>query len=366
MNRKTFYLLIAAIWGSLLIANAQDAKPEMKFDSKEHDFGTFKEENGNVSYSFEFINTGKQPIIINQVRSSCGCTSPEWSKEPIAPGRKGFVKATFDPKNRPGPFNKSITVTANTNPAITILRINGNVIEREKTVADIYPREMSGLRLVNNHLSFTKVKNTEVKETSMEVYNDSDRSIKIGFKKVPAHLSIKMVPETLEPKQKGKIVAFYDASKKGDWGFVIDYLDLIVNQESNPANRFTVSAEIVEDFTSATKGDLTNCPKVDFNNDVFDFGEITQGEKAEYTFIMKNSGKSDLIIRKTKASCGCTAIAPSSSLVKAGGETEIKVVFNSNGKRGRQNKLITVITNDPVNSTKQLRVTGNVVMPKVN
>ena len=369
MSRKMIFLLVFAICGSTFLVhaqNAQKAKPVMKFDSKQHDFGTFKEEKGKVAYSFEFVNTGDRPIIINQVRSSCGCTSPAWSKKPVPPGQKGFVKATFDPKNRPGPFNKSITITANTNPAITILRIKGKVIEREKTVADLYPRKMMGLRMANNHMSVTKVKNTEIKETSVEVYNDSEEPILIGFKRMPSHLNIKMVPEKLEPKQKGKIIASYDASKKNDWGFVIDYLDLLINQQHKPGQRLTVSATITEDFTKLSDTEKANAPKVEFDEKVFDFGQLTQGEKAEHVFTMKNNGKSDLIIRKTRATCGCTAIAPITKVIKAGEETEIKVVFNSRGKRGRQNKLITVITNDPSESSVRLRVTGNVVMPKIN
>ena len=366
MNRKMIFLLVVAICSSMLLVNAQNAKPVMKFDSKVHDFGTFKEEDGKLAYSFEFVNAGNQPIIINQVRSSCGCTSPDWSKQPVAPGKKGFIKATFDPKNRPGPFNKSITITANTNPAITILRIKGNVIAREKTVADLFPRIMNGLRLRNNHLSLTKVRNTEVKRGEMEVYNDSNEPITIGFKRMPAHIKIKMEPATLQPKKKGKIVAYYDASKKNDWGFVVDYMDLLVNQKHRPGQRLTVSANIIEDFTRLTDAEKQVAPQVEFKEKVFDFGDLTQGENAEHVFKMKNNGKSDLIIRKTKATCGCTAIAPKSKIVKAGEETEIKVVFNSRGKRGRQNKLITVITNDPIHSSVQLRVRGNVIMPNIN
>jgi len=365
MSRKMIFLL-AAIWGGSLFATAQNAKPVMKFESKEYDFGTFKEEQGKVSYSFEFTNTGKQPIIINQVRSSCGCTTPDWSKQPVAPGQKGYIKATFNPKNRPGPFNKSVTVTANTNPAISILRIRGSVIARVKTIKDLYPREMAGLRLTNNHLSFTKVKNTEIKEASLDVYNESDGEITLGFKRMPAHLNIKMVPEKLQAKQKGKIVATYDARKKSDWGFVIDYLDVLINGQYKPGQRLTVSANIVEDFTALSDAEKVKAPKIEFPEKVFDFGQLTQGEKANHTFILKNSGKTDLIIRKTKASCGCTAIVPSTKIIKAGEKTELKIVFNSRGKRGRQNKLITVITNDPSESEVRLRVTGNVIMPKLN
>jgi hypothetical protein len=93
---------------------------------------------------------------------------------------------------------------------------------------------------------------------------------------------------------------------------------------------------------------------------VFDFGEITEGDKVKYTFNITNNGNSDLIIRRVKASCGCTAVNPSKNIVKNGEKTELNVVFNSKGKRGRQNKSITVITNDPKQPTTILRVTGNV------
>ena len=225
---------------------------------------------------------------------------------------------------------------------------------------------MAGLRLTNNHLSFTKVKNTEIKEASLDVYNESDGEITLGFKRMPAHLNIKMVPEKLQAKQKGKIVATYDARKKSDWGFVIDYLDVLINGQYKPGQRLTVSANIVEDFTALSDAEKVKAPKIEFPEKVFDFGQLTQGEKANHTFILKNSGKTDLIIRKTKASCGCTAIVPSTKIIKAGEKTELKIVFNSRGKRGRQNKLITVITNDPSESEVRLRVTGNVIMPKLN
>ncbi|MGZ2370855.1 DUF1573 domain-containing protein [Ancylomarina sp. YFZ004] len=363
--RFFYFLLIGLVFSSFGLS-AQKTKPVMEYGSKTHDFGTIKEETGKQVYSFEFVNKGTSPIIIQNVRSSCGCTSPNWSKAPVAPGQKGFIKATFDPKNRPGPFNKSITVTANTNPSISILRIKGAVTARVKTVQDSFPRLMAGLRMTSNHLPFTKVKNNEIKEATLEVYNDTDSFMTVAFRRMPTHLNIKLVPEKIAPKSRAKIVAVYDASKKRDWGFVTDYLDLLINGKFAPRNRLTISANITEDFARLSDKDLAKAPKLEFEEKVFNFGELSQGEKAEHTFIMKNTGKSDLLIRKTKASCGCTAISPQSKIIKAGESTELKVVFNSRGKRGRQNKRITVITNAPTNSTVDLRVMGNVVMPKVN
>jgi len=363
---RFFHVLLVGFILSSFGVIAQNAKPVVEFESKIHDFGTLKEENGKQVYSFEFVNKGASPIIIQNVRSSCGCTSPDWSKAPVAPGQKGFIKATFDPKNRPGPFNKSITVTANTNPSISILRIKGNVTARVKTVQDSFPRMMAGLRMRSNHLPFTKVKNNEIKEAMLEVYNDTDSVMTVSFRRTPAHLNIKLVPDKIAPKKRAKIVAVYDASKKHDWGFVTDYLDVMVNGKFAPRNRLTVSAEIKEDFDNLSEKQLAEAPKLEFEEKVFNFGELTQGEKAEHLFIMKNTGKSDLVIHKTKASCGCTALSPQSKIIKAGESSELKVVFHSRGKRGRQNKRITVITNAPTTSSVDLRVMGNVVMPKVN
>ena len=76
-----------------------------------HDFGAVKQ-NQPASYSFEIKNTGKAPLIISNVEAQCGCTTPEWTKTPIAPGKTGFVKATFNAA-AVGPFNKSVFVKSN-------------------------------------------------------------------------------------------------------------------------------------------------------------------------------------------------------------------------------------------------------------
>ena len=83
------------------------------------------------------------------------------------------------------------------------------------------------------------------------------------------------------------------------------------------------------------------------DNPEFQFGKINQGEKVEHTYVLTNSGKSDLHIRKVNASCGCTAVQPDKNVIAPGESVNIKTVFNSAGKVGNQNKTVTIITNDP-------------------
>lgn len=101
----------------------------VKFETLEYDFGKIKEKGGSVSFTFNFKNTGTTPIAIDGVHASCGCTTPEWSKDPIAPGASGFVKATYDPLNRIGIFDKTVTVHSNGNPGDVILHIKGEVLK---------------------------------------------------------------------------------------------------------------------------------------------------------------------------------------------------------------------------------------------
>ena len=95
--------------------------PVMEWADVEHDFGTIKE-GDKVTYVYKFKNTGAVPLIIETVRPSCGCTAPNWSKEPIPVGGTGEVEVVFDSKGKPNAQNKTVTVTANTWPQSTVLR----------------------------------------------------------------------------------------------------------------------------------------------------------------------------------------------------------------------------------------------------
>ena len=100
--------------------------PAFAFENTDHDFGTINE-GDVVEYSFKFKNTGDAPLIIQSAQPSCGCTVPDWTKEPIPVGGEGYVKAKFDSKGKPNIQNKTITVTANTWPKQTMLKFKAMV-----------------------------------------------------------------------------------------------------------------------------------------------------------------------------------------------------------------------------------------------
>jgi hypothetical protein len=112
------------------MANAQDAgAPAATIAAAEEvfDFGDIKESAGSVTHTFVVKNDGDAPLVITKVLPTCGCTSPDWTKEPIAKGAKGEIKVTFDPNGRPGPFNKTVNVFSNGKRGALVLIIKGNV-----------------------------------------------------------------------------------------------------------------------------------------------------------------------------------------------------------------------------------------------
>lgn len=123
----TLSLAIAAIFAvNSTIAQEVVDGAQIEFEKTLHDYGTI-EHNGNGVYEFVFTNTGNQPLMISNAKGSCGCTVPEWPKEPIAPGATGVIKVKYDTK-RPGQFSKSVTLTSNAvNSPTMVIRIKGTV-----------------------------------------------------------------------------------------------------------------------------------------------------------------------------------------------------------------------------------------------
>jgi hypothetical protein len=125
---KQIILVFMALLLATSIASAQDeAGAALSVSEDSHDFGTIKESGGKVSHAFVIKNEGSQPLVITRVIASCGCTSPQWTAEPIAPGKTGEVLVTYDPQGRPGPFAKTVSIYSNGKRGSQVVTIRGEV-----------------------------------------------------------------------------------------------------------------------------------------------------------------------------------------------------------------------------------------------
>ncbi len=111
--------------------------PEITFEKELIDMGTYNQHDDESSRcEFVFTNTGKEPLIIEKAKGSCGCTVPEWPKEPIAPGETAVIKINYDEK-RVGPYTKSITITSNAKTSPKTVKVKGKIIPNESSNSPI-------------------------------------------------------------------------------------------------------------------------------------------------------------------------------------------------------------------------------------
>jgi hypothetical protein len=326
----------------------------MQFSKTRHDFGTINESNGDVSHTFTFKHVGKSPLVIQNVETSCGCTSPEWTKEPVQPGKTGVVKATFNPVGRVGHFEKKLTVKTNLGTAD--LYITGLVEAKVLTVEEQYPFSVDNLRLKNGTLELYRILSTASKTEQLEMINTGTTPLVVNFENVPAHISIVAEPVSVPAGSKGIVKCTYNAAKKKDFGITVDEVTVRVK---NLKNTLKIRANIEEDFSKLTPAELEKAPVLKTDNANSQFNTIKKGDKFTGTFEIKNEGKTDLIIRKISSDCDCVKASVDTQTVKPGKMATLKLELTASST-GSKLYSTTVFTNAPKQREKIFYMSGTV------
>ncbi len=335
---------------------AQQAEP-ISFLETTYDFGKVNESDGPIIHEFSFKNNSKEPIQIIGVQASCGCTTPSWTKVPILPGEMGQIQAQYDPTNRPGGFNKSLTVTTNLAEPLK-LYIRGEVIPKTKSINEELGTEIGALRLKYATFNMGKVYiNKEVSQQEFRVYNQSDKPVTFLDKyDAPKYIQLAFEPKVLVAKSEGVIKVSYDGSLKNDYGFMNDGVTFYTNESGeNAAKQVSVFATILEYFGALSQEEVMKAPRVSINENTHDFGRVKQGNVVTKEFILTNNGVSDLLIRKVSPNCTCLKGTLDKEKIKSGKSATLTVSFDPDDRRGNQQKSITIYSNDPRSSA--LRVT---------
>ena len=348
---KRFIFLLVALMPVLVFAQ----KAKIDFTTTSHNFGTINENAGKATFDFSFKNTGNVPLILTNVRAGCGCTTPVWSREPVAPGQTGSIKVAFDPRNRPGAFVKSITVNSNASNSVVSLTIRGNVTRKPLGPYDQYKFNIGALKLTSNTINLGAINNNQVLERKIEVINSENKPARLQVISEHPHLTVSVSPTTLTKDQKATISIKYDATKKNDWGFVTDKIQLQVNDKTT--GDITVAATISEDF-SHYNGNFEKAPAISLSETEYTLNDLDKNSTYTHEFPIQTIGKSELVIRKIKTSDSNLSVTASRDTVKPGK----KIKVNLSVKTGNAQKLIKIIqftTNDPHNPIMTYKLIGN-------
>ncbi len=341
-------------------AFGQLAEP-LYFREKTHDFGDIKEEDGLAVFEFTITNRSVRPVSILSVKPSCGCTTPDWTKGQIAPGTTGFIKASYDPKGRPGYFNKSLTVTTDWDGVPLVLQIKGNVINPVKANdPSSFLVTKGSLHFKSSSFNFDKVFiNREPATASFPVRNASKDTIHFSGVVVPNYFKA-TTPQRLAANETAFIKITFDAKLKGQYGFVSENIEIKTDDKEMPEKSFSVYATVEEYFPKLTESELASAPVLSLSANVIKFGNVKAGVVLDREIKITNTGKKELTIRHAQSNCSCLTVTPGLRMLKPGQETSVKISMNTQGRTGPQNKSVTIYSNDPQNPVQRITFTAGV------
>ena len=347
----------------LCVSFAAMSQAVLKFEETEHDFGKIYEKDGDVRHDFTFTNDGDSVLIITNVRASCGCTTPSWTKTPVEPGKSGKISVKYSTRNRPGKFEKIINVASNDPRGSARLTITGTVEGRPRTIQDDYPYSVAnGLRIVDRNLVLGTMPRGKTTVESVGIANGGKQPVQIGIdgSSLPAWLTVKPAKTTLAPGERSEIQLTFDASKADLWGKFQPQFGLIVNGQKQP-DPVKMSVIFVEDFSTVSRTALKMAPRADYSSFFYHFSDQPQGKTLTREFQITNGGQSDLIIRHIGPTSSRIKAKIDKTVIRPGDTATLTVTLDSKGVTGRLGEGVTIVTNDPARPARDIRVLANIV-----
>lgn len=353
MSLRKITALAVLLWLLCPTVSAQ-----VRWLGQEHDFGAFNEDDGKVRTEFRFVNESARPVSIKMVRSSCGCTVPEYSHKPIQQGDTASITAVYNPTGRPGRFSKSLVAYLD-DGSQERLHIKGVVIGAQNTLRSRFPIEAGPVRLRSRIVPFGAVKSGKLKSQFVDVYNASAEPVVPRWKDVPPYLRITAAHDTVAPGEQGVYSMVFTSWNRIPYGILTDSITFEV-PGAEPV-KVEIAAIIEEDFSGLSEKQLADAPRISLSTDMLDFGDFTPASgPLTREFTVTNNGRSDLILRRVyTGDPGFTVKLPKSLKIKKGKSAKVSVTFNPEGfASGLLNARLQVIANDPERPLTTVRLVG--------
>lgn len=328
-----------------------ESKPGIYYREREHNFGELQENIHFATHRFEFVNRTPKPVVVNRVESSCGCTAPSWSSEPVAPGEKGYIEARYETTNRLGKFDKTLTVYTNSpHTPISYLAIKGDVLRPVEPKSSYVPPSVGRLDFDKYQISFEPLLDNQTAMKEIKVNNQSAYSSQLFLvapENIPKYAKI-VYPKSLEPNEIGRIQIAIDGKVAPGYGFGSFEIALQSNAPGSTITLITVSYVRSQHFPQLNKKQLKHAAKMLVEPTSFDFGSQSgSGGFLNGSFLLKNAGKEPLEIKQINPDCPCISVTDFPRTIAAGQEVEMKFKFDTVTKTGSKGIGIRLITNDP-------------------
>lgn len=365
MKRLSFILYSLFFCAACMVAQNG---ARISADELTYNFGTIAEVDGLASHTFEIKNTGDGPLVITRVTASCGCTQPEWTKQPIAPGKTGNVKVTYNPKGRPGPFYKTISIFSNGKKGSYTLAIKGNVTPKQLSPVLIFPYSIGDLKMQTKTILYSSIRPDETLGEKISVKNEGKTTLTIHKGKTPHYLTVDIRPTQLAPGEVGEITLLLSAKDVKRKGRITADIPLTIESigHKEAEGKVHVAANIIDNFGKLTAAEKAQAPVAQLSGTLLDFGKLPDkgsfipliGGKVTGTVDVTNTGKSPLIIHSITCDDERVDISGGKKEIKPGVTATFKISVRPREIKTKLEALVNIVCNDPNGPVRLIKVTA--------
>ena len=306
--------------------------------------------------------------MIHNVISSCGCTTPEWTREPVKPGATGTIQATFSNDQGPYPFDKTLTVYVGVGATSldrpVVLRLRGVSHEKKKDLDELFTTHIGALGLRKTETSIGYLDQGVVKSDQMQVANLSKSELTVATQTVSPGLSVTVTPNPIPARSMARLTYVVNPAEMGRtaWGRQQYEATFLLNGKAYP-DKMAVTGVIKDNFEKWTKEQIERAGVPVVDRSYFEFGEVRKGTVVTASYSIRNKGKEPLVIHHVDGQGVAVAVQTKLPLtVKPGGKAEVKVKLDTGALEytGEVIEVLTVISNAPSKPILNLFITGNV------
>lgn len=302
-----------------------------------------------VTTEFKLKNEGNRPLLISQVKKSCGCTAVEYPTRSIAAGEEFTVKMTYDAKQM-GTFFKQLLLYSNAGDPY-MLTMQGRVVEQVTDFAGNYDYMLGDLKSDAQDIEFDDVNKGDRPMQRIHIFNPTEQVMEPVVMHLPAYLSAQVSPSRLAPHRAGEVAIVLDSKKLRDFGLnqTSVYLGGRMGDKVSSDKEITVSAVLLPDFDDMTPAQKQAAPKAKLSTANLDLGTFGGKKKLKGEVLITNEGKSELDIRSMQMFTVGLQVSLNKSKIQPGETAKLKVTaVAADLKNGRSKKpRILIITNDP-------------------
>lgn len=327
--------------------------------AKHYDFGLMKEAAGPKEGNVAFVNMGPDEVVVTDAKPSCGCTGVFFPDEPISPGDTAVISFVYNPKGRPGKFDKSIRVYIGENEVHRI-GISGNVLGTPESLSLFYPVEAGSLRLSEPSVGGGEMTHGSTHTFFVNVYNQAPDSISPVVECSDPALTVSLSEPRLGPGDIASLSFFFNSRKVAETGDVEIPVTLRSDSESEDTLIIPFRIRVTPDFSRLSTEEVDRGPRCYVAPSTIDLG-IVGAARHEFSFLIENQGKSPMRVIRISSPTGQPKIEldKKPDKIKAGKSATVHAgVDLSSVSPGPFRIPIEVSTDDPLHPARKISLVG--------